>query len=112
MEQGSVIHIHDENKYNNTLLIKDKIVVVNFGAKWCAPCKKYGPKYEELAKQYPNIIFLYVDIDQLEKLGDCANVQKVPSFKFFENEILIQFVEGLNEPKIIETINKLSSSFL
>lgn len=107
MEQGSVIHILDENKYNEIKLEKDKIIVVNFGAKWCAPCKKFGPKYEELAKQHPDIVFLYVDIDEMESLDDCKTVQKVPSFKFYENDILIEFVEGLNEPKIFETINNL-----
>jgi len=43
-------------------------VVVDFTATWCGPCQRIGPKFVEMAGQYPNCVFIKVDVDENEVL--------------------------------------------
>jgi thioredoxin 1 len=43
---------------------EDKIVLVDFFAEWCGPCKMVAPAIEKLSSSHPNAVFLKVDVDQ------------------------------------------------
>ena len=64
---------------------KNGLVVVKYGAEWCGPCRQIIPLVEKLAKQYTNVFFLDVDIDnqELSEHSDLDNVRTIPHFKFF-----------------------------
>jgi len=86
---------------------KYKVVVVDFSASWCGPCKKFAPTYEKLALEFPKVAFLKVDIDKLgEDLEDAKNVSVVPSFKIFVCGKEKQFFTGANEAKLRTLIKK------
>uniref|UniRef100_A0A7N8YIW1 Thioredoxin n=1 Tax=Mastacembelus armatus TaxID=205130 RepID=A0A7N8YIW1_9TELE len=57
----------------------DKLVVVDFSATWCGPCKKIAPEYEDLSKkpENKNVVFLKVDVDEAEVC--------MPTFHFYKN---------------------------
>lgn len=52
--------------------LKDQVVVITFGASWCAPCKKELPALEKLARKYAgkNVVFIAVNIDEERKKGE------------------------------------------
>jgi thiol-disulfide isomerase/thioredoxin len=52
--------------------LRDKVVVLTFGASWCAPCKKELPALEKLARKYAgkNVVFIAVNIDEERKKGE------------------------------------------
>jgi thioredoxin 1 len=79
---------------------------VKFGAEWCGPCKKINPEYNDLHKIY-NAMFLHVDVDELVDLPDAADVQALPTFKFFKNGELIETFSGSNITKLKSLIDKL-----
>ncbi|KAJ6369305.1 hypothetical protein OIU78_001634 [Salix suchowensis] len=43
----------------------DKIVLANFSATWCGPCRQIAPFYNELSESYPSLMFLLIDVDEL-----------------------------------------------
>uniref|UniRef100_A0A9I9E1J7 Thioredoxin domain-containing protein n=1 Tax=Cucumis melo TaxID=3656 RepID=A0A9I9E1J7_CUCME len=81
---GKVITCHTLASWNQQLLKAqqyNKLLVVNFTARWCGPCHAMASVLEELAKKMNNVIFLKVDIDEL-------NVSFIPSkhvWNYFPN---------------------------
>lgn len=67
------------------LLLERKLVVIDFHASWCAPCKSYSPKFERLEREMrravpgASVAFVSVDIDQEQALAREAKVMSVPT---------------------------------
>jgi thiol-disulfide isomerase/thioredoxin len=105
--QVKVIKNSDEyNKYKNT---PGKLVVVDYSAVWCGPCKKIAPIFEKLSSTYKDAIFLKVDIDENSALEDVATLPGVPAFKFFKDNKLVGAFEGAHEGLLEDNIKKFIS---
>ncbi|RXG67305.1 Thioredoxin-2 [Armadillidium vulgare] len=63
-----------------------KLVVVDFYATWCGPCKTIAPKIEALSKELENVVFLKVDVDDCEELSQRYKISCMPTFLFFRNK--------------------------
>ncbi|KAF3433248.1 hypothetical protein FNV43_RR24350 [Rhamnella rubrinervis] len=74
-----------------------KIVVANFSAPWCKPCKAIAPAYCEIADKYPSILFLTVDVDELAELSSSWNVKATPTFFFLKDGRQLDKVVGANK---------------
>ena len=57
------------------------LVVVDFTATWCGPCKKITPYYHELNEKYNNVLFLKVDVDDNEETTEHCNINSMPTFQ-------------------------------
>lgn len=76
------IEVEDQDHFDE-LLEDHEVVVADFWAEWCGPCKAIAPKYEELSedRDYP---FLKVEIDNFPDLAQDLSVTSVPTFIRFE----------------------------
>jgi thioredoxin 1 len=70
------------------------LVVIDFFATWCGPCKKIAPFYDELAKVYPNVTFLKVDVDESGEIVERFNVNAMPTFVFLKDSQIVKVIEG------------------
>ncbi len=78
----------------------EKLVVIDFYATWCGPCKLIAPKVEEMAGEMSNVVFLKVDVDENEEAAQEYNVSAMPTFIFIKNSEkvrLILFAAPLSE---------------
>lgn len=67
-------------------LLKEKnIVVVDFHATWCGPCRQQGPIVLDMAKKYPDICFVKIDVDQFSALSNKYNIASIPTILYFKN---------------------------
>ncbi|KAG5900048.1 hypothetical protein JTB14_009126 [Gonioctena quinquepunctata] len=82
----------------------DKLVVIDFHATWCGPCKMIGPKLEELAKEYTNILILKVDVDECEDIAMEYNISSMPTFVFIKNKNVVHTFSGANYEKLKQNI--------
>lgn len=80
----------------NKTLTENKIVVVDFYAVWCGPCRMMHPVVEELSNQFTNIAFVKVDIDNDTQLAISQNVQVVPTFIAYKNGAEVNRIIGYN----------------
>lgn len=86
-----------------------EIVVVDFFATWCGPCKKLGPCIDALAKEMNNVKFIKVDVEAYEDLAKAYNVKSMPTLKFFKNGSLKKTLVGNQSKTVIKkTIDELS----
>lgn len=77
-----------------------KIVVVDFTAAWCGPCKMITPFYSELSEKYPQLAFLKVDVDEMPELSATWDVQAMPTFYFIRDGKQIDKLVGANKPEL------------
>ena len=78
----ALIHLENEN-YDE--LIKEGIVVVDFFATWCGPCRMLGPIIEKLGNSMNNVKFIKVDVDKHEELARRYGVMSIPTIIFFKD---------------------------
>ena len=85
----------------------DALVVVDFFATWCKPCKAIAPLLEEMAKgEYSMVKFLKVDVDECEEVAMDNEISAMPTFKFFKGGNVVDELVGANPDKLKEIINK------
>lgn len=86
----------------------DKLVVVDFFAVWCGPCKMIAPMLEKFSQQYSNVAFYKVDVDELPSVAQSQEVTSMPTLLFFKSGELVGKVIGANPAAIKQTIDKLA----
>ncbi|OEL34673.1 Thioredoxin H-type [Dichanthelium oligosanthes] len=62
----------------------NKLVVIKFTASWCRPSRIIAPFFADLAKNFPDVIFLKVDIDDMEDIAEQFRVRGAPYFLFMK----------------------------
>ncbi|KOX71264.1 Thioredoxin-2 [Melipona quadrifasciata] len=82
----------------------DNLVVIDFFATWCGPCKMIAPKLEELSKEMEKVVFLKVDVDECEDITSEYEITSMPTFVFIKNNKVT--FSGANYDKLKSTIEK------
>ncbi|XP_786407.1 thioredoxin-like protein 1 [Strongylocentrotus purpuratus] len=83
-----------------------KLVVVDFNASWCQPCRTIAPVFAQLATAHPNAVFLKVDVDVCKQTAQKYNVTSMPTFIFLKGGVKIDDVKGANAPGLTQKIKQ------
>ncbi|PIA38512.1 hypothetical protein AQUCO_02700013v1 [Aquilegia coerulea] len=81
-----------------------KIVVANFSATWCGPCRIIAQLYSELSEKYPSLMFLAVDVDELTEFSSSWDIRATPTFFFLRDGKQIDKLVGANKPELQKKI--------
>ncbi len=85
------------------LLSSNKVVVADFWATWCGPCKAMGPSIDELAAQYEGQALIgKVDVEENNDLAEKYAIRSVPTLIFFKDGEMVDKVVGLQPKAAIE----------
>lgn len=95
-----------------TAINSEKPVLVDFTAKWCGPCKRLAPVLEELSKEFTEIDFYKLDIDESSQVKDRFGIRSVPTLMIFKNGRPIAKFVGFSSKEDIrkdikDTLDKL-----
>lgn len=73
---------------------QNNIVFVDFWATWCAPCRQFGVVFQQVAAQYPDVIFAKINIEEEQELAEAFHIQSVPHLMVFKQGIVIYSEAG------------------
>ncbi|GAC94829.1 thioredoxin [Pseudozyma hubeiensis SY62] len=86
-----------------------KLVVVDFHATWCGPCKVIAPIFQRLASQYTSVVFLKVDVDRVQPVAQRYSVRAMPTFLFLKNKSVVDTLQGADPNRLTALVKQHSS---
>jgi thioredoxin len=75
-----VNHMETKAEFDETIGKTDNLVVVDFTATWCPPCKAIAPIFEALAAEEPDVVFIKVDVDANSETAQACGISSMPTF--------------------------------
>ena len=89
---------------------KNDIVIVDFWAEWCGPCKSFSPIYESVSEKHDDIIFGKIDTEAEQELAGHFQIRSIPTLMIFREQVVLFSQPGmLNAEQLEEIISKVKS---
>jgi len=103
----AVTYAKSEQQFNE-VINSGKPVIVDFTASWCGPCKRIAPFFEKLAGDFPGMVFLKVDVDELDTVAAQCGIRAMPTFIVFKDgkQIPGAKLEGASDQALEELVKK------
>jgi thioredoxin 1 len=83
----STVELTEENFESS--IATDGIVLVDWWASWCGPCRQFAPVFEEASETHPDVTFGKIDTDAQQQLSAMANIRSIPTLMAFRDGILV-----------------------
>jgi thioredoxin 1 len=89
---------------------KDGIVLVDWWAAWCGPCRAFGPVFERVSEKNPDAVFAKVDTEAEQELSAAFGIRSIPTLMIFRDKILLYAEPGaLPEEALEELLGKVKA---
>ena len=82
----------------------NNMVVVDFWAPWCAPCRSFAPTYEAASETHADMIFAKVNTEEEQELAAAFNIRSIPTLMLFREQVILYAEPGALPPAALEDI--------
>jgi thioredoxin 1 len=104
----STLELTQENL--NETIEKNDVVLVDFWAEWCGPCKQFGPVFEEASEKHDGVVFGKVDTEDQQQLAAAAGISSIPTLMAFREQTLVFAQPGaLNGAQLDQVIDAVKA---
>ncbi len=89
----ATIELTKEN-FNATIENND-VVIVDFWAPWCGPCRMFAPTFEAVSELYPGVVFAKLNTEDQQELAASFNIRSIPTLMVFREKVIIFTQAGM-----------------
>ncbi|CAJ0927387.1 unnamed protein product, partial [Mesorhabditis belari] len=82
-----------------------KLLICDFYADWCGPCRMIAPLFEQLSQQFPDAVFCKINVDNCRDVMTFYRVRAMPTFVFLKNNVEVERMEGANPQRLQQIIS-------
>ncbi|XP_031487346.1 thioredoxin H2-like [Nymphaea colorata] len=106
-QSDAILFIHsvaDWKSHFDSVKASNKLLVVDFSASWCGPCRFIEPAVHEFAQKYTNVSFVKIDVDELQSVASELGIQAMPTFLLFKGGNQVDKVVGAKKDELEKKI--------
>jgi thioredoxin len=80
------------------------LVVIDFWAPWCGPCRSFAPVFEATSAQHPDVVFAKVNTDEEQELSSQFGIRSIPTLMVFRQQIIVFSQPGAMSGRDLDTV--------
>jgi thioredoxin 1 len=70
------------------------VVIVDFWAPWCAPCRAFAPTFEQASEQHADVVFAKVNTEEEQEVAGAFNIRSIPTLMVFREKVILYAEAG------------------
>ena len=98
----AVIELNSEN-FEQTIR-DNNLVIVDFWAPWCGPCRSFAPIYEQASENHPDVVFAKVNTEEQHDLAGYFEIRSIPTLMVFREQVILFAQPGALPAAALDTV--------
>jgi thioredoxin 1 len=92
------------------VITSNDMVVVDYWADWCGPCKSFGPVFEKVSEDFPGAVFAKVDTQNEQEIASFFQIRSIPTLMIFREKVIVFSQPGaLPEGALRDVVSKVEN---